>query len=494
MGGTVMANKKKSDPLKIANGYSAAATASSQEKTQIGKFHTKGGHGFAAEEVSALSYKLRGQDAKIIGGTNQANGADLLVNGVQLQLKYCQSPRATINAAFAPDSGNYRYGDQLLEVPADQYESCIELMRQKISDGKVPGVASPDEAERLVRKGQITYKQARNIARAGNIDSLAYDAKTQAVTATGALSISFIICFMRAKQDGLSNKDAACAAMDGSWNAGITSFVAGTATAQMLRSRAAAVGAVASRRFVRWGARSRPVRAFVNNLAHGSLGKIVHGGAATNHVAKLLRTNAITLAATTAVTVTPDLYRAAVARSISWPQFSKNLAVTASGTITGMGGWMAGTAAGAALGGPAGALVGGLVGAFGGGTAGGVSARRMLDRWIEDDAKKMLAITQDIVSELAYEYLLSQQEIKTLGDELQPRFTAKWLKKMFKVGSQDSDDPLEARQCFAREAIEPICQAICSKRPRLVALDPDPLGDQIKIVMHEDGMAAIATM
>ncbi|WP_156776983.1 hypothetical protein [Nitrococcus mobilis] len=489
-----MANHKKNYPFNIANGYSAAATASSLEKTQIGKFHTKGGHGFAAEEASALSYKLHGQDAKIIGGTNQANGADLLANGVQLQLKYCQSPQATINAAFAPDSGNYRYGDQVLEVPADQYESCIELMRQKISGGKVPGVTSPDEAERLVRKGHITYKQARNIARAGNIDSLAYDAKTQAVTATGALSISFLICFIRAKQDGLSNKDAAYAAMDGSWNASITSFVAGTATAQMLRTRAAAVGAVASRRFVRWGARSRPVHAFVTNLAHGSLGKVVHGGAATNHVAKLLRTNVITFAATTVISTTPDFCRAAVARSISWSQFSKNLAITASGTITGMGGWMTGTAAGAALGGPAGALVGGLLGAFGGGTAGRVGARQMLDRWIEDDAKKMLAITQDVVSELAYEYLLSQQEIKTLGDELQPLFTAKWLKRMFEAGNQNGNDPLEPRQYFARKAIEPICQTICSKRPRLVALDPGPLGGQIKIVMHGNGVATIAAM
>ena len=112
---------------------------------------------------------------------------------MRVQSNYCQSASATVHAAFDSRSGNYRYLGQVLEVPKDQYEACVQQMRDRIARGKVPGVANPAAA--LVKQGTVTYTQARNIARAGNVDCLVFDAKTQRVTATGASSVSSIITY-----------------------------------------------------------------------------------------------------------------------------------------------------------------------------------------------------------------------------------------------------------------------------------------------------------
>ena len=44
----------------------------------------------------------------------------------------------------------------MLEVPSDQYDEAVELMKQKIGEGKVPGVSDPAEAENLVR-GNVRF-------------------------------------------------------------------------------------------------------------------------------------------------------------------------------------------------------------------------------------------------------------------------------------------------------------------------------------------------
>ncbi|MBM6691481.1 hypothetical protein H9X75_10625, partial [Fusobacterium mortiferum] len=75
-----------------------------------------------------------------------------------IQSKYCQSANMTVEAAFR--NGKYRYLDtngnpMQLEVPSDQYKEAVNIMRQKILKGKVPGTTNPDDAEKLIRKGNI---------------------------------------------------------------------------------------------------------------------------------------------------------------------------------------------------------------------------------------------------------------------------------------------------------------------------------------------------
>ena len=180
----------------------APLVAQALEKTQIAKYHIKGGLGFAAEDANNFVDTIRGKSAEIVGISYELNGADRVVDGLLIQSKYFQSAPETVAAAFDSSSGNYRYTGQVLEVPKDQYEACVELMRGRIKQGKVPGFSNPADAEKVVQRGTVTYKQARNIARAGNVDSLIFDAGTQAVTSTFVATVSFVVTFAQSRWRG----------------------------------------------------------------------------------------------------------------------------------------------------------------------------------------------------------------------------------------------------------------------------------------------------
>lgn len=80
-----------------------------------------------------------------------------------------------------------------LEVPRDQYAGAVETMKNKIREGKVPGVTDPAEASRLIRRGHLTYTQARNITRFGTIESVTYDIAEGSVVSLAAGGISFAL-------------------------------------------------------------------------------------------------------------------------------------------------------------------------------------------------------------------------------------------------------------------------------------------------------------
>ncbi|MCI4519347.1 hypothetical protein MRT13_25715, partial [Escherichia coli] len=84
-------------------------------------------------------------------------------------------------------------GPMQLEVPRDQYAGAVETMRNKIREGKVPGVTDPAEASRLIRRGHLTYTQARNITRFGTIESVTYDIAEGSVVSLAAGGISFAL-------------------------------------------------------------------------------------------------------------------------------------------------------------------------------------------------------------------------------------------------------------------------------------------------------------
>ena len=162
--------------------------------------NTKGRHGLAAEVVNTDIDRLLGRHAKVLGADNAKNGSDRIVDGREIQCKYCKSAYASINAAF-DESGIYRYLDangnpMQLEVPRDQYDEAIKLMREKISAGRVSGVKDPDMAADLVRKGHITYNQSVNVAKFATIESIAVDLKEGCVTSVGPASISAVIVFV----------------------------------------------------------------------------------------------------------------------------------------------------------------------------------------------------------------------------------------------------------------------------------------------------------
>lgn len=452
------------DGARQAGRFSSPLVAQVLERTQIARYHTKGGHGFAAEDVNTLVDRAFGRASRIISASNQANGADRLVDGVLVQSKYCATPVETIRAAFDAQGG-YRYSGQELEVPRDQYEACVELMSERISEGRVPGVTERADAEKLVRQGTVTYEQARNIARAGTVESLIYDAANQAVTCGAALSISAAVTYAQQRRRGVSRRDAALSAVGSGAMSGLSTLIVGVLSAQVLRTALAAKATVLVRGLLKAAvAGSGSGRQVVESIARASLGRAVHGAAAVNHVSKLFRTNALTGVITLGVTCTPDFYRAALKRSISWRQFTKNALANSGGVAGGTVGWFGGATAGAAVGTAVapgvgttiGGIVGGIVGSLGGGVGGSTVARMGLNRIVPDDDEVLRAILRKELERLASCYLVTDEEMTAIAPDIEAVATAGWFKRMFQ--SEDRGE-------FVRSEFEPRFQEIVGTKP-----------------------------
>lgn len=447
------------------------------EKTQISKYHTLGGHGFAAEDANNLSDKILGKTANVVGTANKLNGADRIVNGVYVQSKYFQSAHQTIAAAFDSNSGHYRYNGQLLEVPRDQYTDCLKLMRDRIKQGGVPGIRNPADAEKIIQQGTVTYKQARNIARAGNFDSLIFDTKTQAVTSIFGFTVSFAVTYAQSRWGGETSKDATVAALGSAILGGCTTFVTGIMSAQLLRTKAAAFGSASVRSVMKAISDTSVGREAIHRIATASVGKTVTGAAAINYVSKLFRTNAVTAAIATIVTSTPDFYRAIFKHSISWKQFSKNFSVNAVGVASGTAGWLGGAAAGAAvgsvvpgLGTTVGGVTGGIVGSLGGGASGTVLAKFLADRITPDDSKILLELLQNEIEELAYEYMLTEDELEQVISKIRQRVDPKWLRRMFQK---------KYKSDFVRIEFEYLFIAIIQERSNILLPSIEQLEDAV---------------
>ena len=435
------------------------------EQTQISRYSSPSGHGFAAEDANNLNDKLQGKIAEVIGMSNELNGPDRVVDGVFLQSKYYQSASQTVAAAFDSNSGNYRYPGQDLEVPADQYEDCVKFMRKRIEQGKVPKIKNPADAKKIVRKGSVTYEQAKNIARAGNIDSLIFDAKTQVVTSLSGFPISFAVTFAHSWWRGESIKDATIAALGCAALNGSTMVLTGVVSAQLLRTGIGTFGATSVRNGVQAISRTPASKEVIRQIAKVSLGKPVVGAAAVNHVSRLLRTNVITAAVAAVVTSTPDFYRAVFKRSISWQQFGKNTAINATGVATGAAGWIGGAAGGAVISsafpGPgtvAGGLIGGIVGSLGASIGGTTAAKFLADKFVKDDSERLIELLQQEIEQLASKYMLTEDEFEALLTKINEEVNPKWLHRMFK----QKDQPI-----FLRVEFEHLFKAIVRKRPKV---------------------------
>ena len=448
------------------------------EQTQILRYPLPGGHGLAAEDANNLNDKLRGKIAEVIGSSNELNGPDRVVDGVFVQSKYFRSASETVAAAFDSNSGYYRYEGQVLEVPKDQWEDCVKFMCKRIEQGKVRGIKNPSDAEKIVRQGSVTYEQAKNIARAGNIDSLIFDAKTQIVTSISVFPISFAVTFARSRWRGESIKDATMAALGCAVLSGSTMILAGVVSAQLLRTGIGSFGATSVRNSVQAISRAPVGRIVARRIATGSLGKSVTGAAAISHVSRLLRTNAVTAAVAAIVTSTPDFYRAVFKRSISWQQFAKNTAVNAAGVITGTAGWIGGAAIGSVFPG-VGTVIGGLVGvvcSLGAGIGGTTAAKFLADKFVKDDLERLIAILQKEIERLASEYMLTEGEFESILTEINEKVNPKWLRRMFK-----QKDP----SIFLRVEFEHLFKKIVRKRPKVSLPSIEQLGRAVDEICLE---------
>lgn len=347
-----------------------------------------------------------------------------------------------------------------IEVPSDKYDAAVAAMKDKIKKGKIPGITDPEEAKNIVRKGNFTYEQAKNIARAGTIESLTYDAVNGIIIASIPFGVSAAITFATSVWNGEDIDVALRLACWSGLKVGGTVFAASVLGSQLAKAgmNGALVGG--SEAIVRM---MGPKAAAVLANAFRS-GANIYGIAATKSAAKLLRGNAITGLATFAVLSVADVANIFQGR-ISGGQLFKNMAGTAASVAGGLGGWTAGAAAGAAagsvipiLGTAVGGVVGGLVGAMLAGSAAQGVTDSVLDVFIEDDAKEMVKIIEEEFKTLAVDNLLNETECENAVEELKKKLDGSTLKDMYA-----SDD----RPGFANNLLTPVIEKEIPKREKI---------------------------
>ena len=443
------------------------------------------GHGYAAEQANNLYDILTGKDAKIVGGDNAKDGPDRMVNGVNIQTKYCHDAASSVQAAF--ENGQYRYvnadgSPMQLEVPADQYEKAVELMAKRIERGEVPGVTDPEQAKEIVRKGKFTYQQAVNITKFGTIESIAFDAVNGAIICTSAFGITAALTFAQHCWQGdpmdVEVEEAAYSGLQ----VGGAAFANSVITAQLMRTDLPKL--LQGPTDVIVDLLGPKVSAILANALRD--GANIYGAAAMKSLSKLLRCNFVTSTVMTFVLSASDIRNAFRGR-ISVKQLIKNI-ITVGGGIA--GGIVGAAAAGQAIlglaTGGASTLVSGAVAAVGGmagGMAGSSGAHALVGQFVEDDAVEMTRLIEDAFCQQAQDYLLNQDELEIALDELNLKLTGEKLLDMY----ASPDHEAYAEQ-FVKEIVERTVQGRCRIYMPTEAQMIQGIGRVVKDAEHGTGI------
>lgn len=412
------------------------------------------GHGDAAEIMNTKLDNLSGKNAKLIGGDNAKNGADRLVDGIEIQSKYCKSARSSVESAFNGSSGEYRYIDKngrpmQLEVPKDQYDQAVEIMKGKIKNGQVPGVSEPSKAKEIVRKGNVTLAEAKNYTKFCTKESLKFDAMNGAVVAAGAFGVSFVInASMSYFRDG-DLKKALKSSTIVSMKAGGTAFTTFVLSSQLQRIPQVNMFLQTA---INFKFNSALGKAFANTIARPA------NISATTAANTALRSNVALMAATMAVTSSIEVFQM-MRGQISGMQCVKNIFTNAAGVAGGLGGAITGAAIGSVIPG-IGNVVGGIVGGIAGGLGGGNLMKKFMDKFIEDDLTKKQRIFFFQMMYLAMSFKLSENEaneFKNIIDNILMTDNEFFGKKF----------DIKDVQAYSNSILKPIIVKIVAKRPIL---------------------------
>ena len=437
-------------------------------------YNTDQAHGFAAEIANNLIDRVLGNNAVVVGDNYAAHGPDRLIidrfgHRTYIQDKYYQNANKSVNAAFDGASGTYLYVDgkgkpMVLEVPKDQYDAAVKLMRDKISKGQVPGVNNPDEAVNLVREGHLTYKQAVNLTKAGNIDSLKFDAANGAVSSLSAVGISFVLDYVCYSLNDMAPKAALKNAALSSLKTGGVVFASSVITSQLARTGIKDAFVPTAEAIA---------NALGKDVCEGIMTALkvpATGKAAIEGVSKVLSNQL--LANTVLVVVLSagdvvDIFRGRISKE----ELFKNLVVTGAA----VGGGTLGAAGGAALGtmiAPGiGTIVGGILGSLAGGTAGAMGTEAIADLIYESDADKMFEIIQTQFAQLASDYLIDEKEGESIAKGLKGVLTESKLKDMFASSNRDA---------FAKDLMEPLFVKEVKSRDKISVPNSEVIRSEMK--------------
>lgn len=465
-----------------AAAVAAAATINSNGEVfveQRAAVNNPAGHGELAEEANNIIDRLQGHQAEILGRDNAKNGADRSVDGVLIQTKYYKTARGSLEACFDPNSHQYRYlaedrTPMQLEVPKDQYQQVLRGFEKKISQGKVPGVSDPKDAEKIVRKGKLTYGQAVNLTKPGTVESVTYDAATGAVTCSCAFGLSFLATTFMAYRETRDITGAVQAGIAAGVQVFGLSFAQHMVVSQL--SRAGLSNALMTPSQAVVGELGFKASATIVNGLRALTGKTaISGAAASKQLAKMLRGNAVSAAVTLVVFSVPETYKLFQGKA-SGAQYAQNMARLATSVAGGIAGAAAAGVAAAKVGAAAGTAVTpgvgtivGLAGGMVGGTVGTAAAGVVGGILFEGDIASFGRYFNAMVSCMAVEYLLDGREMDKLLAVLNGVKPEEFKALMEEtLSSQD-------QEAKVRAFLVPMFDEIVSRRERFAL----PTGSQI---------------
>lgn len=469
-------------PTGVAALQSAQSAVFVEQKAHI---NTPAGHGEMAEEAITLADRILGVDAKVVGRDNAKDGADRIVNDIFIQTKYYNSARGSLEACFRPEDGMYRYmqdGKPMqLEVPKDQYEKVLAGFKEKIKQGKVEGITDPKQAEKIVRRGRLTYNQAVNLTKPGTIESLTYDALTGAVMCSCAFGITFVVTvFLTWRKTGDIKQAIKSGASAGLQVFGI-SFIQHMVVSQIART-GLANALIGPSQYVVGKLGYQASATIVNGIRALSGKGAIYGAAASKHLAKILRSNVITSALTFAVFSIPETYNLA-SKKISSAQYAKNMTVLVGSIAGGAGGALAAGVVAAKVAGAAGTAVApgvgtavGIAGGFVGGVVGAKVIDVVGDILREDDVDILGRLFNAVVSCMIGEYLLDSTEMDKLMKKLD-EVPQKEFKPLFGKILKS-----EQQEATIREFLLPHFEAVVTEREPFAL----PTGEAIMEAIVED--------
>ncbi|KUP09489.1 hypothetical protein Q75_00385 [Bacillus coahuilensis p1.1.43] len=413
------------------------------------------GHGVAAERANHIIDRMMGKRATLEGDDNSKNGADRIVGNDYIQTKYCRTGGECISECF--EDGKFRYehnGKPMkIEVPKDKYDAAVKSLQDRIERGDMKdlGITDPEAAKDIIKKGNISYKTARRIAKAGTIEGIMYDAGTGVVHATQAFGISVTISFAQSMWRGERVEDALSDALETGGKIFGASLVTHIATKQIGRTVVEKSLRPMTDYVTKEMLGSKASAKIVNTFLRKSGQKAIHGAAATNQLSKVLRGNIVTMAVTTAVMSSGHIYDAVEGR-ISGKQLFKNISTVGAG----VGGAAMGASMGSAV-----PVVGTIIGGMVGGILGGKASKKALDSLIEDDAVSLFEILKEVFTESISELELDREELNFIMDYI---FDGKELPKTLKKIHAASD-----RTAYIENMLDPYIDAILKSRPMIVA-------------------------
>ena len=341
-----------------------------------------------------------------------------------LQAMYYDTASRSVSACF--DDGAFRFLDaegnpMAVEVSADQYDAAVDYMKNRIANGEVPGVSDPERAVDIVKKGILTYDQARNIAKAGIMESISYDPAEARVAVGTPLGMSAAAAFALNIWNGEEQENAIRESALAGLETGGTAFIASVLTALQAETDKGSALAEATAALQK-----------AENLLHGDT------QSAADNLAPLSAEDVA------------DRIRG----KISWEELSQNLSSAATEAAGDKPENPGEEAPGTAVFPEAGTIAG-IIFSLATGWEASEGVASLADMIAENDAAKMIEIIEEQFSAAAPDYFLNEKEVDEAVENLKALVSADWLKQMLEYRNNKE---------FTRPLIERTIEPVVAER------------------------------